>query len=109
MRTVLAAATAILLSASFVIEASAADRRVEIINKTGRTLVEFYASITTTDDWEEDILGTDTLDNGDSVVVNIDDGSGKCRYDFKAVFADGQELIRKNVNVCQIESFTYTK
>ena len=47
--------------------ASAADRRVEIVNKTGMTMTEFYASNTGASDWEEDILGVDVLANGDTV------------------------------------------
>jgi hypothetical protein len=58
---------------------------------------------------EEDILGVDVLANGDTVEVNIDDGTGKCRFDFKAVFQSGAELVRNNINVCQISTFTYTR
>jgi opacity protein-like surface antigen len=89
--------------------AQAADHRVDIINKTGQTLTHFYASTSDTDDWEEDILGRDTLDNGETVEVDIDDGTGKCVFDFKAVFEGGQSLVKKGINVCKVSSFTYTK
>ena len=98
-----------LFAAATITAASAADRRVDIINKTGLAMTEFYASNTGTNEWEEDILGLDVLENGETVNVNIDDGTGKCRFDFKAVFQGGQELVRKNINVCEIESFTYRK
>lgn len=91
------------------IGASAADRVVEIINETGQTMVEFYASVTSSNDWEEDILGDDTLDDGDSVDINIDDGSGKCSYDFKAIFESGAEAVKRGVNVCQISTFRFTR
>lgn len=91
------------------VHASAADRSVEVFNKTGQTMVEFYASITNADSWEEDILGDDTLDDGDSVDVNVDDGSGKCVYDFRAVFESGAEAVKRGVNVCQISTFTFTR
>ena len=89
--------------------ASAADRVVEIINETGQTMTEFYASVTSTDSWEEDILGDDVLDDGESVDVNIDDGSGKCVYDFRAVFKSGAEAVKRGVNVCQISTFRFTR
>ena len=41
--------------------------------------------------------------------MNIDDGSGACRFDFKAEFTNGQELIRNNVNVCEIADYYYTR
>ncbi|WP_122464711.1 MULTISPECIES: hypothetical protein [Brevundimonas] len=85
------------------------DRRVRIINDTGRTIMYFYASRQGVDSWEEDILGSDILEDGDSVTANIDDGSRACRYDFKAVFEDGQSLERYNINVCEITTYTYTR
>lgn len=89
--------------------ASAADRKVNIVNKTGETLTEFYASVQSTNDWEEDILGDDTVDDGDTFEANIDDGSGKCVYDFKGVFENGGEVIKKGVNVCKVGTFTFTR
>jgi hypothetical protein len=89
--------------------AQAANRHVDIVNKTGKTLTHFYASGTGTSDWEDDILGRDTIDDGDTFDINIDDGSGACRYDFKAVFEGGGELIKNNINVCQISTFTYSR
>ena len=84
------------------------DRRVRIINNTSYTMQRFYASNVDTDDWEEDILGNDVLRPGCSVVVNIDDGTGHCMYDFKAVFSNGRSLVRQGINVCRISSYTYT-
>jgi hypothetical protein len=89
--------------------ALANDYHVEIINKTGLAMKHFYASVTSTDSWEEDILGRDILEDGESFEANINDGSGKCRYDFKAVFENGASLVRGNVNVCEVSSFTYNR
>lgn len=87
--------------------ASALDRRVTIVNKTGFTIVRFYGSNTGADTWEEDILGNDVLPTGQSVTINFDDDSGYCKFDFKAIFEDGDELVKQNVNVCEIGTFTY--
>lgn len=87
--------------------ASALDRRVEIINNTGFTIVEFYGSNTGSDSWEEDILGTDVLPSGSSVVINFDDRSGYCKFDFRAVFEDGEVLEKGGINICEIATFTY--
>lgn len=85
----------------------AEDRRVRIINETSWTMVEFYASNVGTNDWEEDILGYDVLGSGDSVMIDIDDGTGYCLYDFRAVFADGDVLVRERIDVCEISSYRY--
>jgi hypothetical protein len=94
-----------LLSAT---QASAEDRRVRIINETRHAIVKFYASSVASTGWEEDILGRDVLRPSQSVVINVDDGSGYCLYDFKAVFDDGDELVKSRVDVCKIESYRYT-
>ena len=72
-------------------------------------MLRFYASNVRTSDWEEDILGDDVLANSDSIVMNIDDGTGACLFDFKAEFTNGQSLIRNNINVCEIADYYYTR
>ena len=85
------------------------DRHVTIKNRTGWTMLRFYASDSRKDDWEEDILGDDVLENGQNVRINIDDGSGACIYDFKAEFTNGEELTRSRINVCEIGEYSYTR
>lgn len=87
----------------------ALDRRVRVHNETGYVMVSFFASNTGTNDWQEDILGREILSSGDSVMINIDDGTGYCRYDFKAVFDDGDEVEKYRVNVCEVADFTFTE
>jgi hypothetical protein len=101
-----AAAAASLVSLT---SAQAEDRHVRIINETEHTMVRFYASNTASKSWEEDILGDSVVKPGQDVMINIDDGTGHCKFDFKAVFDNGQELIRQNVNVCEISSYRYTE
>jgi hypothetical protein len=85
------------------------NRRVRVHNNTGWTMLRFYASNTSRSDWEEDILGDDVLANNASIVMNIDDGTGACMFDFKAEFTNGQNLVRNNVNVCEIADYYYTR
>ena len=92
---------------AFAVPASAANRHVDVVNKSGKVLKHFYASTPDSDSWEDDILGRDVLEDGDSFDANIDDGSGACKFDFKGVFADGGSAVRKNVDVCQISTFTF--
>ncbi len=100
----LLALTLLFTSASTV---SALDRRVRIVNNTGYTIVRFYGSNKGSDSWEEDILGEDVLPSGSSVRIDFDDGSGYCKFDFKAVFDDGDVKVNKNINICKIGTFTY--
>jgi hypothetical protein len=99
------AAAALLLSLGM--PAQALDRHVTIYNDTSYDIVEFYGSQVDAKTWEEDILGAEVLPAGSSVDINFDDGTGYCMFDFRAVFEDGDELIRKNINVCEIGSYRY--
>ena len=89
--------------------ALAADRKVKIINKTKTPIYGFYASRTNITDWEEDILGDNVIMPGESWTVDIDDGTGACKFDFKGEFADGDEVVKNNVDVCRISEFSFTQ
>ncbi len=85
------------------------DRRVRIINETSHTIVRFFGSNAGTTDWEEDILGDKVLEPGQSVMINFDDGTGYCKFDFKAEFSDGDEVVKHGIDVCEISSFRFTE
>ncbi len=85
---------------------SAQDRHVKVVNKTGVTMTGLYGSNVGSDSWEEDILGSDVLESGTSVNVNFDDGTGYCKYDLKAVFEDGDSVVKRGVNVCTVGTWT---
>ncbi|QZO02406.1 hypothetical protein K6K41_15970 [Chenggangzhangella methanolivorans] len=110
MKNYFACAVVTALSIAFALSsADAANRKVNIRNKTSQTMTEFYASNTGSQDWEEDILGSQELEPGEKIEIDIDDGSGKCKFDFQGVFADGEKVIKRNINVCQIETFSFTE
>lgn len=95
-------------AAVFAPVAQAADRNVTIVNKSKTAMIAFYASNVGTNDWEEDILGQDILGSGQSVKIDMNDGSGYCRFDLKAEFEDGSEAIDENVDICTIGEVTFT-
>ncbi|MEQ1725093.1 MAG: toll/interleukin-1 receptor domain-containing protein [Sphingopyxis sp.] len=76
------------------------DRHVVVANDTQTTLFRLYGSNVNRTDWEEDVLGSAVLNAGQSINVNWDDGSCECMFDFKAVFSDGTETVRRAFNVC---------
>ena len=82
------------------------DRRVMIMNMSSQPLLQLYASPVTSDNWEEDLLGSGVLAAGASINANIDNGTSECSFDLKAVMADGQEHIQRAVNVCAISQWT---
>jgi hypothetical protein len=103
--------SALALAAAFVVvtagSAFALDRHVKIHNRSSTTLTEFYASNVRTNDYEEDILDDGVIKSGRAMNINIDDGTGYCKYDFLAVFSDGSQAKKNNVNVCEVSDFYF--
>ncbi len=82
------------------------NRHVLVVNNTDFTMMRFYASNKDSTSWEEDILGDDVLPPHSQIDINIDDGTGYCIYDLKAVFDDGVEVEERGLNVCEVGTWT---
>jgi hypothetical protein len=107
LRAALIASFGVLLSGTASFATGWENREVTIVNDTNEDIVWFYGSRTTTSDWEEDILGSDILPAGSSILIDFDDGTGACTFDFRAVYADGDEDYAMNQNVCRISVYTF--
>ena len=72
-------------------------------------MVRFYASNVNRTCREEDILGEATIAAGGSKIINLDDGSGACQFDFKGVFDDKDEVVKQGIDVCNVSSFRFSE
>ncbi|WP_428310726.1 hypothetical protein [Hydrocarboniphaga sp.] len=90
-------------------QAAKGDLLFKLKNKTSAALTEFYASPPGTEDWEEDILGQDVLEPGESVKITIGDRREDCRYDLKGVFEDGEAVEQRKVDLCDTEVYEFTE
>jgi hypothetical protein len=82
------------------------DRRMVIVNESGRVVREFYATNSGVNRWGRDLLGQDVIRPGQRYVFNFDDGTGYCLFDFRAVLDNGRPVERYRVNVCENVSWT---
>ncbi|HAB90598.1 MAG TPA: hypothetical protein DCF84_08685 [Bacteroidetes bacterium] len=74
---------------------------VNIANETSVDIWYLYMSPQSSDSWEEDVLGeNDILLAWDDMKIDLD-GYEECLWDFKAVFADDEEVELYEVNVCE--------
>ncbi len=90
---------------NFDIAASQSRLNFELHNETGYEITEVYVSPNTTDDWQEDVLGQDTLANKES--VNIKFSRSKHDYwDLKVVFKGGKESVWYKFDLSQITDIT---
>lgn len=101
-------AAAFLLAALSAVPALADHMKVRIHNDTGYTLYRFYSTNSGSSKWGRDVMGSSTLQSGRAMTLNFDNEYGYCLFDFRAIFEDGSELLRANVNVCEVSDYYYT-
>jgi hypothetical protein len=75
-------------------------------NQTGVEINSVFVSPHSTDDWEEDILGKDTLANGDSVKITFDDRDKHTHWDLKVTDKDNNALEWYDLNLDEISDVT---
>ena len=80
------------------------DRRIRVHNMTDKRIVELYGSPIDSNTYGYNMIRgpEDWIRAGQTRVADIDDGTGYCRYDLKAVRADGAVAEKYNVNVCEL-------
>lgn len=77
-----------------------------LVNRTGYEIREVYVSATTTDSWEEDVMGKDFFKNGTSVNIGFHPSTSDCNYDLKVVYSDGEEAFWNDFDLCAIREIT---
>lgn len=75
-------------------------------NETGVEIHEVYVSPVTAGDWEEDVLGKDTLPNGESVKITFDDRDKHSHWDLKVVDGKGNSIEWHDLNLVEIAEVT---
>lgn len=97
-----------LACASAFASAHAEDLVFTLTNDTSGVMMYFNASPTATDEWEEDILGSEVLGSGESVEVIIADGMDVCEYDMRFEFDDesGLGTVTDTQDLCAMGSYT---
>ncbi|MCS2609638.1 hypothetical protein LLY24_09955 [Halomonas sp. wenzhen-202101] len=78
----------------------AADYYVDVTNRTGYTIFYLYVSPGSAKTWEEDVLGSDVIMNGDTTRVTLT-GYTNPYFDIQAVDEDGDSYTFWNVNVAE--------
>ncbi len=75
-------------------------------NQTGVEIHNLHVSPVSANDWEEDILGRDTLPAGESVKVTFDDRDKHVHWDLKVADHEGNSLEWYDLNLIETEELT---
>ena len=77
-----------------------------VVNKTGVEIHELYVSPHSADDWQEDVLGTDTLPPGKGVAIKFSPKEKAKLWDLKIVDGEGNSIEWESLNLLEISEVT---
>lgn len=78
-----------------------------LVNKTGYELKALFVSPTKSDDWEDDVLGQDTLGDKQSLDIKFHRAAKSCHWDLKVVYSDDDSsAVWANIDLCTVEKIT---
>ena len=86
-------------------------RWINIVNRSGVTIREFYMTDVDTRGWGDDRLGQEVVEPGDSLRVvptPRQRARGYCQFDMKVVFANDRTVERRVVNLCSTTNLVCT-
>ncbi len=77
-----------------------------LVNRTGYTIDEVYVSASNVNSWEEDLMGDDSLENGQQLNVRFNRNTSQCMFDIKVVYDDQEAAEFRGINLCQVSRVT---
>ena len=98
--------TLALLFATLTSAAAMAGSTIQIVNQSGWELHEIYFSPTSQENWGDDHLGDQVLEQGDSLTLT---GVESGRWDIRLVDEDGDECTLEDVHITESEQWVVTE
>ena len=78
----------------------------DLVNKTGYTIDKVFVSPSNSDDWEDDVLGRDVLDDGEKVHIAFHRATKACKWDLKVIYSDGDKAEWDEFDLCEVSKIT---
>ena len=100
-------ATSLLLAGVASTPAFAEDLVFTLNNESSGAVSEIYVSPLESNSWEEDILGQDVLESGQTATITITGADGQCAWDVRLVYDDGSVTDERNIDLCNLANGTY--
>jgi hypothetical protein len=86
--------------------AFAGDQDFTLVNETGLTIDQLYCSPSDSKDWEEDILGTDVLADGENAEISFSREETARNWDLLIVDEDGDKIVWDEIDLLEAETIT---
>ena len=88
--------------------AAGANQNFSVVNNSGHTVMTLNVSPSNEDSWGPDILGRDTLANGETAEITFERGETQCSWDIRVTYDDGDTGDSRGVNLCEVATVTLT-
>lgn len=82
--------------------AMAGEQDFTLVNHTGVEIHKLYTSPHSSDDWEEDVLGKDTLEDGESYDITFPKREKAAHWDLRVEDAHSNAITFENLNLKEI-------
>ena len=105
-RTVLGLATVFATAFLTAPVALAGEQDFVLVNKTGVEIHNLHIAPHSSDEWGDDILGKDTLDNDDTLQIKFHRTEKAAKWDLKIADSKGNSLTWENLSLLEISKVT---
>jgi hypothetical protein len=86
----------------------AARQNFTVVNNTGHTVMTLNVSASNENSWGPDILGRDTLGDGETAQITFPHDTSQCNFDIRATYDDGDTTDMRAVNLCTVATVRLT-
>jgi hypothetical protein len=106
MKHLAAAGLALALTGAVSAPVFAGDQDFTLKNRTGDTIRRVFVSPSRSSKWGPDVLGRDTLADGESVRIHFPHDARACHYDLRVTFQGGGSADWADFNLCKVSKIT---
>ncbi|GAB0057815.1 hypothetical protein SIID45300_02147 [Candidatus Magnetaquicoccaceae bacterium FCR-1] len=102
-------AASVFLSAQLMVGSLSAgpNQDFTLVNKTGYVIDKVFVSPAHSDDWENDVLGRETMDDGEEVPIHFSRGIKTCSWDLKVVYeVDNSSAVWHDIDLCSVSKIS---
>lgn len=77
-----------------------------IQNETGVEIYQVFTSPASSNAWEEDVMGADTLPDGEAVDISFDPSEDAALWDLRVADSEGNSIVWTQLNLLEISTLT---